>query len=236
MSAATSASSNIAIGQQVLLGLTTGTNNIAMGNYAANGLTDGQQNVSIGQLSLYWCNSSQNIGIGYRAGFDISSGGSNTCIGYSANVSSGSYSNSTALGNGATATASNAIQLGNSSISLLRSQVSLTVASDRRLKEKIMDTRYGLKDVMKLRPVDYVMSSNQIPHVGFIAQEVKPLIPEVVTGNEGDLSKGDILGITYDKLVPILTKAIQEQQAMIEQLKSEVEALKKRRYYRRVVQ
>ena len=92
-----------------------------------------------------------------------------------------------------------------------------------------MDTRYGLKDVMRLRPVDYVMSTNQLQQVGFIAQDVQAIVPEVVTGKEGDLSKGDILGITYEKLVPILTKAIQEQQVLIEQLKSEVEALKKRK-------
>lgn len=229
MSAATSASSNIAIGQQVLLGLTTGTNNIAMGNYAANGVTDGQQNVSIGQMSLYWCNSSQNIGIGYRAGFDISSGSSNTCIGYSANVANGTYSNSTALGNGATAGGSNWVQLGNSSVTTIRGAVAYSSSSDRRLKQNISDTRYGLKEVMKLRPVDYVMTSNQVRQVGFIAQDVQPLIPEIVTGSEGDISKGETLAITYANMVAILTKAIQEQQAMIEQLKLEIEALKKRR-------
>lgn len=229
LSAATTGSTNIAIGLQVLLGLTTGSNNIALGNYAGNGVTNGQHNVSIGQLSLYYGNSSNNIGIGNRAGFNVSTGSGNTLIGHQADISDGSYSNSTALGNGASATQSNAIQLGNSSITLLRSQVSLTVASDRRLKERIMDTRYGLKDVMRLRPVDYVMSTNQLQQVGFIAQDVQAIVPEVVTGKEGDLSKGDILGITYEKLVPILTKAIQEQQVLIEQLKSEVEALKKRK-------
>lgn len=229
MPAATTGIGNIAIGTQVLNGLTTGTYNIAMGNQPAYFLTTGNHNVSIGQLSLFYSNSDHNIGIGYRAGFNITSGTSNTCIGNSADVNDGTYTNSTALGNGAKATASNAIQLGNSSITLLRSQVSLTVASDRRLKENIKDTRYGLKEVMKLRTVDYVMTTNQLQQVGFIAQEVQTLVPEVVTGKEGDLSKGDILGITYEKLVPILTKAIQEQQAMIEQLKKQVEALKRRR-------
>ena len=229
MSAATSASSNIAIGQQVLLGLTTGNNNIAMGNYAANGVTNGWQNVSIGQQSLYWCNSSQNIGIGYRAGFDISSGSSNTCIGYSATVANGTYSNSTALGNGATAGGSNWVQLGNSSVTTIRGAVAYSSSSDRRLKQNISDTRYGLKEVMKLRPVDYVMTSNQVRQVGFIAQDVQPLIPEIVTGSEGDISKGETLAITYANMVAILTKAIQEQQVMIEQLKLEIEALKKRR-------
>ena len=82
---------------------------------------------------------------------------------------------------------------------------------------------------MQLRPVDYILTSNRLKQVGFIAQEVQTLVPEVVTGKEGDLSKGETLGITYSNLVPVLTKAIQEQQAMIEQLKAEIEALKKGR-------
>ena len=42
------------------------------------------------------------------------------------------------------------------------------------------------------------------------------LVPEVVTGKEGDLEKGEILGITYSNLIPVLAKAIQEQQKQIE--------------------
>ena len=52
-------------------------------------------------------------------------------------------------------------------------------------------------------------------------------IPEVITGKEGDLSKGEILGITYSNLVPVLTKAIQEQQKQIEELKALILSLKK---------
>ena len=63
-----------------------------------------------------------------------------------------------------------------------------------------------------------------IPEIGFIAQDVKPLIPEVVTGKEGDLEKGEILGITYANLVPVLSKAIQEQQKQIDDLHQKLEA------------
>ena len=55
-------------------------------------------------------------------------------------------------------------------------------------------------------------------------------IPEVITGKEGDLSKGEILGITYSNLVPVLTKAIQEQQKQIEELKLLILSLKKYAY------
>jgi N-methylhydantoinase B/oxoprolinase/acetone carboxylase alpha subunit len=63
--------------------------------------------------------------------------------------------------------------------------------------------------------------------VGFIAQEVQKLVPEVVTGKEGDLNKGEILGITYSNLVPVLTKAIQEQQKQIEDQNAKIAAQQK---------
>ena len=43
------------------------------------------------------------------------------------------------------------------------------------------------------------------------------LVPEVVNGVEGDLSKGETLAITYANLIPVLTKSIQEQQVLIEE-------------------
>jgi hypothetical protein len=100
--------------------------------------------------------------------------------------------------------------------------------SDRRLKRDILPlSKYGLKQVMQLNPVTYIYKadSTNTHQVGFIAQEVQQIIPEVVTGKEGDLSKGESLGIVYGNLVPVLTKAMQEQQAEIEALKAQNEAL-----------
>jgi len=102
--------------------------------------------------------------------------------------------------------------------------------SDRRLKRDILPlNKYGLQQVMQLNPVTYIFKNDNAntPQVGFIAQEVKQIIPEVVTGKEGDLSKGESLGIVYGNLVPVLTKAIQEQQATIETLKTAKEAQQK---------
>ena len=99
--------------------------------------------------------------------------------------------------------------------------------SDRRLKRDILPlSKYGLKQVMQLNPVTYIFKAdNTNTHqVGFIAQEVQQIIPEVVTGKEGDLSKGESLGIVYGNLVPVLTKAIQEQQATIQKQQTAIEA------------
>ena len=99
-----------------------------------------------------------------------------------------------------------------------------TNASDLRLKKNIENSRYGLSDVLKLRPVDYQMKSNNEKQVGFIAQEVKKVIPEVVSGDE---NSDIMMGISYGNLVPVLVNAIKEQQAQIEKMQKEIEELKK---------
>ena len=99
-------------------------------------------------------------------------------------------------------------------------------ASDRRLKKNIIPIKYGLKEVLQFIPVNYQMKSTEIKQVGFIAQDVQKIVPELVTGIEGDLSKGENLAIAYGNMTAILTKAIQEQQLMIEELKKEIAILK----------
>ena len=102
-------------------------------------------------------------------------------------------------------------------------------ASDSRLKRDIQPmTNYGLSTVMQLKPVTYFYKADKTnhPEVGFIAQEVQKIVPEVVSGTEGDIEKGETLGLSYGNLVPVLTKAIQEQQSEISSLKSEMEQMK----------
>lgn len=232
----TTGSNNQGFGKNALYLNTTGGDNTALGHSALRTNSTGSKNVAVGSNALYNYNPSSgsggnNTAVGYDAMTNVTTGTNNTAIGYNAGPASGSGSvtNSTAIGYNASVTADNTIQLGNSSITTIQGQVGFTAASDRRLKESITNSRYGLKEVMQLRPVDYIMTSNRLKQVGFIAQEVQTLVPEVVTGKEGYISKGETLGITYSNLVPVLTKAIQEQQAMIEQLKAEIEALKKNR-------
>ena len=68
------------------------------------------------------------------------------------------------------------------------------------------------------------MKLNDDEQIGFIAQEVESLIPEVVDTGEtpdGEEQKG----MSYGHLTAVLTKAIQEQQELIETLQAKVEAL-----------
>jgi hypothetical protein len=101
-----------------------------------------------------------------------------------------------------------------------------TNGSDRRLKSNIKPIHYGLAELLKLKPSTYIVNSTKDQHIGFIAQELKEIIPEVVTGFEGDLKNGETLGVSYGNLVALLTKAIQEQQLLIQDLQSKVEQIK----------
>lgn len=94
-----------------------------------------------------------------------------------------------------------------------------TNGSDRVLKKEIVDTQYGLDSVLKMRPVDYRMRSNNEKQVGFIAQEMKKIIPEVVVGEEGKM------GISYGNLAAVLTKAIQDIYGEFKALETKVNSL-----------
>ena len=88
--------------------------------------------------------------------------------------------------------------------------------SDRRLKRDIATPAYGLAEVMALQPKSYRLNqgSDDREHLGFIAQDVQQVIPELVS----EMRDG-MLGVEYTGLIPVLTRAIQEQQAQIEALK-----------------
>ena len=208
---------NTAIGKEALYTNTSGSSNVGIGTVALFSNSTGGENSAFGMYSLYSnTTGAHNTGIGMHALQNNTTGNYNTAIGVWANVGSSGLTNATAIGYNAQATTSNSVRLGDVNVATIGGNVGWTAASDVRIKKNITNTKYGLSTVMQLRPVEYNLISNDLKQVGFIAQEVKKLVPEVVTGKEGDLKKGEILGITYANLVPVLTKAIQEQQTIID--------------------
>jgi hypothetical protein len=95
-------------------------------------------------------------------------------------------------------------------------------ASDKRLKTNIEPVTNALDIVKKLEGVYYnwKSSSKSDRQIGFLAQDVKKVLPEVVVGVEGDISKGETLGMAYQNIVPVLVEALKEQQKEIEKLKN----------------
>ena len=108
-------------------------------------------------------------------------------------------------------------------------EVTTTSPSDVRLKEEIADSDLGLAFVKQLRPVSYKLKadSKHQKGYGFIADEVDQIIE---TGSslvyfEPDWKVGDDKGfktIHYPSYIAVLTKAIQELSAQVEELKKQI--------------
>lgn len=89
--------------------------------------------------------------------------------------------------------------------------------SDRRAKKEIVELEYGLREIMALNPVSYYWKDkkNKDRKVGLIAQEIFDVLPETVLKPK---NQEDFLGVNYGEIVPVLIKAIQEQQQQIDEL------------------
>lgn len=114
----------------------------------------------------------------------------------------------------------------------------VVTTSDAREKKEITQLDYGLDALMQLQPVAYYWkdSPDKARQIGLLAQDLQQVIPEVVVDHDikvneetGEMQKvpAQRLGVAYNQLIPVLVKSIQEQQATIEALQAEVEALKK---------
>lgn len=101
--------------------------------------------------------------------------------------------------------------------------------SDRRIKDNIEDLDYGLEAVLSMRPRQYTLKDNDQFSIGFVAQELKDVVPEAVTGEEVPFEDSDTpqerasktMGVSKETLIPILVKAIQELTARVAQLEAQ---------------
>ena len=114
---------------------------------------------------------------------------------------------------------------------------SVITSSDARLKTNIQNLSYGLKEILKLRPVTYALTANPAEEVtiGLIAQEVQKVVPEMVSEAHMETNeatgaatkvKNEFLGLKYNALIPVLIKAMQEQQDQLESQQQQIEELK----------
>lgn len=102
-------------------------------------------------------------------------------------------------------------------------------SSDRRLKSNIVPISYGLNEINKLQPKQYIKYKN-FEHtgegheeMGFIAQDLKKIMPELVHVSKGEDKKHYV---KYDGIIPVLVQAIQDLKAEVDILKDEVGILK----------
>ena len=256
-------SANTGIGNNALRDNTSGTSNCALGTFALGGNSIGWGNEAIGYGALQGNNTgnfnvalggggpSPNLGyIPLTLSTNVT-GNFNTAIGTGADVSVDGLSNATALGSGAIVTASNMVQIGSSSVTVIQGQVPFTTPSDGRFKFNIRED-VGLDFILKLRPVTYQFNTKKeedfirgvqtayepaaydeammVRRTGFIAQEVEKAAK--MTGYDFDGLKvpktdREYYSLSYASFVVPLVKAVQEQEGVIRQQEQRIDDLSK---------
>lgn len=216
-----SGAGNTAIGVLALEN-TTAIGNTAAGIYAGEQITSGSGNV------LY----------GYNSGAAITTGSFNVMIGSdaggSSNVSNrlfidnsntdspliwGNFSGNRLVING------NGTHNSNNRTLFVQGSIGATSAfnndSDRRLKTNVQTIPNALSKVLEMRGVTYEWKDGREKgdRMGFIAQEVEPILPEVVD------NENDHYTMQYAPITAVLVEAVKEQQSEIEELKTQVAKL-----------
>jgi len=113
-------------------------------------------------------------------------------------------------------------------------QANWATSSDERVKENIADMTGSLARLQQLRPVsfnyiDAYKQNNEAlegKRMGFIAQEVKEVMPEMVsttTETFGDTTIDDFHVLDSSNLIPMLVQAVQEQQNQVDEQKQLIE-------------
>jgi hypothetical protein len=168
------------------------------------------------------------------SGFNPNNGQSATNY-YSASVSAAStgwYHLICQAGDGSGVTTNNLYIYGNGNIQ--NTNNSYCAISDIKLKENVVDATPKLDKLMQVRVVNYNLKGEEgyetHKQIGVIAQELEQIFPGMVEETADKDVKGEDLGTTtksvkYSVFVPMLIKALQEQQALITSLTDRITAL-----------
>lgn len=102
---------------------------------------------------------------------------------------------------------------------------SYTTSSDLRLKTNFSDFS-GIEIVQKMKPLVYERKTMLgVKEYGFVAQDLYKVLPQAASRGGEDPNK-EPWGVDYGKVTAVLTKAIQEQQKQIEELKNKLAKIK----------
>lgn len=214
----TSGSDNTASGYEALYGNESGNNNAAFGASALGQNRSGVGNTAIGTGALAENVGSYNTALGYAAGHALSSGTDNVDI---ANVGVAGESHTLRLGTEGTygaigpgivrtyiAGISNSKVTG-AAVYITSSGQLGVLASSERYKTNIEPMGTATERLAKLRPVSFRLKSDPRGTVqyGLIAEEVATVYPElVIRGDDGQID-----GVRYEELAPMLLNEVQQQ-------------------------
>jgi hypothetical protein len=208
----TSGSTNTASGYRALYSNTSGTDNTAIGVHALSSNTTGNSNVALG----------------YQGGYDLTTGSNNIDI---SNVGVAAESGVTRIGTSGTQKKAFIAGIYGTSVSgsavMVDSSGQLgVVVSSERFKTDIAPMGSDTAKLQALRPVKFHLKTD--PHgvvqYGLIAEEVAKVYPELVVRDE----TGQIDGVRYDEMAPMLLNEMQEQQKVIADQSAQIAAQEQR--------
>jgi hypothetical protein len=226
---------------------TTGNSNLFLGDWSGRDNVDGSENVYLGaNAGILNSSGSGNIFLGFSAGHDETA--SNKLYIANSNADNthaliyGEFDNKILRVNGNMGINSTGFSGYGLVVGVPAGQTvvyalgiygsayatgSFISASDRRLKRNIVNLPNTLEKTLSLRPVtfdwiDPEQSKTQGKQIGFIAQEVEELFPELVKTDATGLKAMD-----YSKLSVIIIQAFKEQQQIITKQQSDLDQQQK---------
>jgi hypothetical protein len=221
----TSGSDNTANGQAALHANTTGSLNTASGRLALGGNVSGTGNTALGFLALKQSTGNRNIAVGQEAGAALTSGNKNIYLGHPGAASEsrtmrlGSVQTKTFIAGVATTPVSG------TNVTINANGQLGTLLSSARYKRDIETMGTRSEGVLKLRPVTFVYKQDEqgVRQYGLIAEEVATVYPELVTHT----ATGEVQGVRYQELIPLLLNEVQRQQQAMERQQQVTEHLQR---------
>jgi hypothetical protein len=199
----------------------TATGNVGIGNGLPSVFVEAQRNAndSLTRFRLSNTSSGSSAETIYELGNDTNVAAASIKLYGSANTG-GSGANTLLITNGYAAVR---VVAGTNGVQLALNGTSWSAVSDGRFKKNVKPLGYGLETVCALDPIrfDYASEeSEDSKHLGFIAQQVAPYVPEAVNGDPETQ-----LFLSPTDLVPVLVSAVKELNARVESLEARISEL-----------
>jgi hypothetical protein len=216
----TTGNANTASGGSALNSNTTGSNNTAAGYEALENNLSGLNNTAVGGAALFSNKAgTANVALGANAGYNIT-GSNNVDIAVRGNAQD---SGVIRIGTPGSQVSTYISGIENSKVTGAAVYVTASgqlgvLASSERYKTAITSMGSASERLRRLRPVAFHLKSQPgIVQYGLIAEEVERVYPELVIRD----SDGNIQGVRYDELAPMLLNEVQKQDAQIRHLKQQ---------------
>lgn len=242
LSSITTANRNVAIGYNAMALSSTTVQTVAVGSGALASILGGSGLTAVGYNALNLCTGSGNVALGALAGASLLTGLSNIIIGYAAGSSYvGAESSNICIGHVGVAAESNCLRIGtdgggagqqnacyiagiyaaavggvNAAVLIDNAFKLGTAVSSRRFKDNIQDMGDESSPIMSMRPVTFTLKSDDkhTKQFGLIAEEVEPLLPELVLMDK----ENKPFSVRYHDLPVLLLNEFQKQTATLNKL------------------